>query len=125
MSALIIQNLDQLADALNYVETGIFTIEEILESAEIQKENLSEDLITWSDSEVTKNTVESNGDYEVSIRGWEPNQEIESSGDYVFVIEGSLTNGTDNISAGSFKQADKGTKLSNGATKSISLHIIE
>ncbi len=128
MSALLIQNLDQFLDSLNYIETGIFTYEEIMESAEISADDLKEDQISWSPSHVTQNKIQSNGDCEVVVRGWEANQEIELPGDpreLVYVIEGNITtDGNVSVGKGLVTEINTPTKITNSDLRGITLHLV-
>lgn len=128
MSALLIQNLDQFLDSLNYIETGIFTYEEIMESAEISSNDLKEDQISWSPSHVTQNKIQSNGDYDVIVRGWEANQEIELPGEpreLVYVIEGDITtNGNVSTAQGLVTEINAPTKITNSDKRGITLHLV-
>lgn len=128
MSALLIQNLDQFLDSLNYIETGIFTYEEIMESAEISSNDLKEDQISWSPSHATQNKIQSNGDYDVIVRGWEANQEIELPGEpreLVYVIEGDITtNGNVSTAQGLVTEINAPTKITNSDKRGITLHLV-
>ncbi|MCH8329813.1 MAG: cysteine dioxygenase family protein [Bacteroidetes bacterium] len=71
MSQLMINNLDQLIDALNQCSLEIYQYDEVFRAANIDL-NEVENFIKWDPEHYTRNIIEGNEDYELMVICWEP-----------------------------------------------------
>lgn len=92
--SLLIKNFDQFLDALNLCDIGVYTYEEVIQSAEIEAQGL-EPHVNWIEETVSVSSILKKDNFEVFLYCWEPGQEtpmISQSGKAWFrVVEGELT----------------------------------
>ncbi len=144
MDTLLIQNFDQFLDALNNCELGIFDYDEVLQSAEINVDELAE-YAEWHTESYCKKEIYRRGDYYVEVGCWENGQSSEiysppaGKDERILVVDGKLAFETFGDVSGSeaidqeilevkgAKTVNEGQfiRVSNPATeRAISIHLI-
>ena len=71
--SLIIQNINQLSDALHGVLSGLFTYEEVMQSVNFSIEDVQE-YVFWNPEKYARNCIERKDEHELILMCWEKGQ---------------------------------------------------